>query len=208
MPAGRVIGAVLAAGAGRRMGVPKAGLRVDGVRLIDRAVRVLRAGGCAEVLAVTRAGVAAAGARILLNPDPDRGMRSSLALAVAAGSDLGAEAIAVILVDTPGITADAVGAVLAGWQPGRIAVGSYTGRRGHPTVMAPGLWLRALQLAGPDEGARALLAAEPQLVDEVVVSGSAIDLDRPEDLAAWTARRRGGGTFVQHTVDGYRKNDT
>src|SRR3954470_11927488 len=117
------------------MGRPKADLVVAGERLVERAVRVLIDAGCDPVLAVVRAGVAVPGATVVVNPDPDRGMRSSLELAVAAAGDV--DALAVLLVDVPGVSAEAVRSVLAAWQAGRIAVGSYSGRRGHPTVAAP-----------------------------------------------------------------------
>lgn len=178
-----VVGVVLAAGSGSRMGAPKAGLVVDGSRLVDRAVAALSGGGCTSVLAVTRAGLVVDGARVLVNPDPDRGMRSSLALAVDAADD--ALALAVLLVDMPGVSAEAVRAVVESWRPGRIALASYGRRRGHPTVMEPALWRSALALAGPDEGARALLASRPDLVDEIAVPGSADDLDTPADLTRW-----------------------
>lgn len=181
-----VAGAVLAAGSGTRMGTPKGALVVNGVRLVDRAVRALLDGGCAPVLAVVRAGVPVEGADVVVNPDPSRGLRSSLSLAVdGAGA---ADALAILLADQPGISADAVRAVVAGWRPGRIAVGAYAGRRAHPTVMAPELWRTALELAGPDEGARALLTSRPALVDEVDVPGDPADLDTPDDLARWTSR--------------------
>ena len=181
----QVIGAVLAAGAGARMGVPKAELTLDGARLVDRAVAALRGGGCASVFAVVRPGVEVPDAVVIVNEHPDRGMRSSLEHAVAAAD--GRDALAVLLVDTPGVSVDAVAAVVAAWRPGRVAVASYGGRRGHPTVMSPALWRDALALAGADEGARAFLAAHPELVDDVLVAGSAVDLDTPEDLARWTA---------------------
>ncbi len=166
------------------MGRPKAELVVDGRRLLDRAVAVLHEAGCDRVIAVVRAGTEVVGAHTVVNPDPDRGMRSSLALAVdAAPHDI--DALAVLLVDTPGIDADAVRTVIAGWQPGRIAVARYGTRRGHPTVMSPQLWREALAGAEPDEGARALLADRPHLVDDVEVHGDAADLDTPSDLAAW-----------------------
>jgi molybdenum cofactor cytidylyltransferase/nicotine blue oxidoreductase len=162
------------------MGGPKAELVVGGVRLLDRALAAARSAGCDPVLAVVRAGTSAAGARLVVNPDPSRGQRSSLDLAVAAVPD--APALAVLLVDTPGVGADAVRAVCAAWRPGRVAVGRYGRRRGHPVVMAPALWRTALELAGPDEGARALLTARPELVDEVDVPGDPADLDTPADL--------------------------
>ncbi len=165
----QVAAAVLAAGAGRRMGTPKAELVVSGIRLLDRAVAVVSGAGCNPVYAVVRAGVQVDGALTVVNPEPERGMRSSLAVAVEAAA--GEQALAVLLVDVPGIDAGAVAATAAAWRPGRIAVASYDGRRGHPTVMAPELWREALELAGPDEGARALLRARPDLVDEVAVTG-------------------------------------
>jgi CTP:molybdopterin cytidylyltransferase MocA len=188
MVAVRVAAAVLAAGAGRRMGTPKADLVVAGVRLLDRAVTTARTAGCAPVIAVVRPGTAVAGTevagtQIVVNPDPDRGMRSSLALAVeAAGS---AHALAVLLVDVPGIGAGALRSVIGAWAPGRIAVGRYADRWGHPIVMAPELWQTALAAAGPDEGARGLLAARADLVDLVDVPGDPTDLDTRDDLARW-----------------------
>jgi molybdenum cofactor cytidylyltransferase/nicotine blue oxidoreductase len=166
------------------MGTPKAELRLDGSRLVDRATAALR-DACREVVVVGRAGLDVTGARLVVNADPDSGMRSSLALGIAAASD--ADAIAVLLVDTPGITAAAVTDVVAGWRPGRIAVADYGGRRGHPIIMEPALWRQAVSLAGPDEGARRLLATHAQLVDEVAVEGSPVDLDTPADLADWQA---------------------
>lgn len=183
-----VAGAVLAAGGGSRMGQPKATLVVAGVRLVDRAVGVLCTAGCAPVYAVVRSGVSVPGATPIVNPDPDRGQRSSLELAVAAAAD--ADALAVMLVDVPGLTADSVRTVVDAWRPGRIAVATGRGHRTHPTVMAPDLWRAALELAGPDEGARAFLAARPELVDEIAVDTDPTDLDTPGDLDAWIARER------------------
>lgn len=165
------------------MGAPKAELVINGVRLVDRAVAAALEAGCAPVLAVVRPGTTVAPARVVVNHDPDRGMRSSLALAVAAAAD--DRPLAVLLVDAPGVGAPAIAAVIAAWTPGRIAVGRYAGRRGHPTVMEPDLWRAALELAGPDEGARALLADRPELVDDIDVPGDPDDLDTPADLARW-----------------------
>lgn len=167
------------------MGGPKADLVIDGARLLDRAVAAARAAGCAPVYAVVREGTHVADAVAVVNPDPGRGMRSSLELAVAAARD--ADALAVLLVDNPGISTGAIGAVVGAWTPGRIAVGRYAGQRGHPIVMAPGMWRAALEVAGADEGARAFLAANPELIDEVDVPGDPSDLDTPDDLARWQA---------------------
>lgn len=182
-----VAGAVLAAGAGLRMGGPKAELVLGGVRLVDRAVAALASGGCTPVYAVVRAGTAVPSARVVVNPAPDRGLRSSLQLAVeAVGQQV--DGLAVLLADLPGIGADAVAAALQRWRPGRIVMSEVAGKRGHPIVMSPQLWLQAVELAAAEEGARALLALRLDLVDIVVVHGDAADLDTPEDLARWTRR--------------------
>jgi molybdenum cofactor cytidylyltransferase/nicotine blue oxidoreductase len=146
-------------------------------------VTTARAAGCAPVIAVVRPGTEVAGAAVVVNPDPDRGMRSSLSLAVEAAGD--ADALAVLLVDVPGVGADALRSVIAAWTPGRIAVGRYAGRWGHPIVMAAELWQTAVAAAGPDEGARALLNSRADLLDFVDVPGDPTDLDSPDDLAGW-----------------------
>ncbi len=169
------------------MGAPKAQLRVAAVRLVDRAVAVLRDAGCAEVIAVTRRGVRVPGARVVVNVDPDRGLRSSLQLAIGA-ADGACDALAVLLVDLPGVPAEAARTVIDAWRPGRISVATYSGRRGHPTVMAPELWRAAVAGAGADAGARAFLAARADLVDDVPVDGDPLDLDTPADLDRWRTR--------------------
>lgn len=168
------------------MGSPKAELVVDGVRLLDRAVAAAAGAGCDPVIVVVRDGTSVDGARAVVNPQPERGMASSIALAIDAVEE--ADALAVLLVDVPGVGTDAVRSVVRAWRPGRIAVGSYAGRRGHPTVMGLEHWRDALAMAGPDEGGRALLIARPDLVDEIDVPGDPTDLDTPDDLARWQRR--------------------
>ena len=163
------------------MGRPKATLVVAGVRLVDRAVAALRDGGCDDVIAVVRSGVGVPGAITVTNPDPERGLRSSLDLALRVAPD--ATAIAVLLADLPGVGPEAVRAVIGAWRPGRVALARFADGSGHPIVMSPAMWQAALALAGPDEGARRYLAANPELLDEVAVAGSAADLDTRDDLA-------------------------
>lgn len=187
----RVSAVVLAAGAGRRMGTPKAELVVDGRRLVDRAVAAMADGGCDEVVVVVRADTARVdGARVVVNPSPERGMRSSLLLGLAAASG---EAVAVLLVDTPGIGTDAIATVVRRWraEPERIAVASFAGRRGHPIVMAAARWSAAMARAGAEEGARRYLQDNADLVDDIAVTGDPTDLDLPSDLRAWRAGRDG-----------------
>lgn len=185
----RVLGVVLAAGAGRRMGGPKALLVVEGTRLLDRATAVLRAGGCDGVGAIVPPGVVASpGVLTVENPSAQTGMRSSLELAVTVAQ--GYDAVAVTLVDTTGVSVEAVGATVAAWRadPSRIYVAQYNGRRAHPAVMTTERWAAAVELADADEGARRYLQAHAADVVDVAAPGDAVDLDTPEDLARWLAR--------------------
>jgi CTP:molybdopterin cytidylyltransferase MocA len=175
-----VSGIVLAAGAGVRMGRPKADIELGGSRLIDRAVATLRAGGCDEVIAVVRAGTLVDGARPVVNPDPDRGMGSSLRLGLDAAT--GDRAV-ILLVDTPGVTAEAVSQLASGDAP--VAIATYGGRRGHPVAFDRPLWPDVAASADGDSGARAFLRAHPDLVTEIACSGRLDDLDTPSDLDAW-----------------------
>ena len=179
------------------MGAPKAQLRVGGARLLDRAVAALVDGGCDDVVAVVRPGTAVVGAQAVENLDRATGMRSSLDVALDHLSATGAHTdhlgLAVLLVDTPGIGAATVAAVLNHWRqvPDRIAVAQLSGRRAHPTVMSLSRWRAALDIAGADEGARKYLSAFACLIDEVAAPGDPTDLDWPADLVAWN-RRNGG----------------
>ena len=175
-----VSGLILAAGAGHRMGQPKAELIVDGERLVDRAVRVLRAGGCDEVVAVVRDGGVNPDARVVVNPEPERGLGSSLRLALAAAT--GSRAV-ILLVDTPGIGSQAVRAVLAADAP--VVVATYQGRRSHPVVVDRAWWAEVAERAEGDRGAWPFLAAHPELVREVECPGDPSDLDTLGDLATW-----------------------
>jgi CTP:molybdopterin cytidylyltransferase MocA len=180
-------GIVLAAGAGTRFGVPKAELVVDGKRLVDRAVRLLGAGGCSEVIAVVRAGTEVEDARVVVNPAPERGMSSSLRLGLEAAEGTAAESAVVVLVDMPGVTPTAVRRVTAAAAP--VAMASYAGRRGHPVAFARSVWHDVAESAAGDAGARGFLAAHPELLTVVECPGVPVDLDTAADLAGWLAAR-------------------
>ena len=181
MVIGVIVGAVVAAGAGTRMGTPKGELVVDGVRLVDRAVGALRDGGCGRVLAVVRPGVAVPGAEAVENPQPELGLRSSIELAIAGAGECAG--LMILPVDMPGVGGAAVRAVIRGWRPDRVAMAAYPGGAGHPVLMAPHMWRRALAGAADDEGARRFLDDHPDLVDLVPAPGDPADLDTPADLS-------------------------
>ena len=181
----QVAGLVLAAGGGTRFGGPKAVVELDGERLVDRAVRVLREGGVSRTYVVGGAvALDVAGASVVRNPDWATGMGSSLRLGLAAMTG-DVEAALVLLVDQVGLTSTAVSRVLAaGTGPDRLATATYAGRRGHPVLIGRAHWPEVVATAVGDIGARQVLAAH---ADEVVVVecgdvATDVDVDRPEDL--------------------------
>lgn len=187
---GAVAGVVLAAGAGVRFGGPKALVRLDGERLVDRAVRTLRDGGCAPVLVVEGAApVGPVDADVVANLEWAQGMGSSLRAGLAAVQPRAdVEAAVLMLVDTPWVTSVAVHRVIARHTvPGRRALAvqaSYDGVPGHPVLVDRTVWGDVARLATGDQGARGWLrthAAEVVLVDCSDV-GDPRDVDRPEDL--------------------------
>lgn len=152
-----VTGVVLAAGAGRRLGRPKADVELGGQRLVDRAVATLRAGGCAEVLAVLRPGqAAAAGARTLVNPEPDRGMGSSLRCALTElAADPRSQACVVLLVDLVGVRPAEVAAVIERHRAGaQLVAVRRAGQRSHPVLVSRRWYSEFAAAAAGDQGGR------------------------------------------------------
>jgi molybdenum cofactor cytidylyltransferase len=176
---------ILAAGAGARLGgVAKAALRLpDGRTFLAAILASARAAGAEPIVVVAaphgaEVAALAAGARVVWNPDPARGMIGSLCAGIAA-----AGAVDVVLawpVDHARVAAATVAAVLAAAGPDRIVVPCHRGRGGHPTAFG------AAQLAelAAAASARAVVAADPTRVVRLDVDDDGVvrDVDRPEDL--------------------------
>ena len=115
------------------------------------------------------------------NPDWADGMGSSLRAGLAAAGTTSADAVAVLLVDTPGITPDAVRRVAADPRRDALAVATYHGRQGHPVLLGRDHWPGVAELAVGDVGARPYLTQHRAEVTRVpcedVADGA--DVDRP-----------------------------
>ncbi|WP_369930401.1 NTP transferase domain-containing protein [Plantactinospora sp. BC1] len=184
VPVERVGGLVLAAGAGRRYGGPKALVRLDGRLLVERAVQVARDGGCEPVVAVLGAAAPAIRARAELgdavtvqNPEWESGMGSSLRAGLTALRDSGAVAAVVLLVDMPGITAEAVRRLVEIAAPDALGMAGYGTRRGHPVLLGRSHWSGAAELAVGDVGARPYLRRHQARLSVVPCDDVADDAD-------------------------------
>jgi CTP:molybdopterin cytidylyltransferase MocA len=181
----KVGGLILAAGQGRRFEGIKQLAEFRGRPLLEHALeamtglspRVVVLGYAAEEVA---AGVDLHGAAPVYCPDWASGQSASLRCGLAALG--GCDAIVVALGDMPGLTAEAVEAVVSAARDEDAARATYDGVPGHPVLLRRPLLHRAGELRG-DTGFRELL--EHATVREVEVGGLAdpADIDTREELA-------------------------
>lgn len=188
------IGLVLAAGAGRRFGRPKATVIVAGERLVDRAVRVLRQGGCHQVVVVLGAWLGGvASAHTTHNPEWRQGMGSSLRWGLMQLNTLPRASHApprravITLVDLPGLTPLAV-ATLRQSMAG-LAAASYGGQQGHPVLIGEDHWPSLTEQLHGDCGARDFLRAHQALLIPLDALADGSDLDTPQSALPKSAVR-------------------
>lgn len=180
-----VVGVVLAAGAGRRAGGPKALRRDDdGVPWLERAVGRLEEVGCETILVVLGAAADQAralvpdGASVVVARDWADGVSASLRAALAAAQG---DAALVTLVDLPDEPA-AVGTRLldaAPVHPQVLARALYRGRPGHPVLIGSAHWAAIGASVHGDSGARDYLSATGALEVECGDLWSGRDHDGP-----------------------------
>jgi nicotine blue oxidoreductase len=185
----KIAGLVLAAGAGRRMGTPKALIRdSDGVAWVVRSARLLAGARCSPVVVVI--GAAADQVRAELSNEPvelveaadwDEGMGASLRAGLTAlGSAV--NAVVVVPVDVPGLTAAAVRRVVDRAGPEALVRATYDGAPGHPVVIGRAHWDGVIASARGDEGARAYLRAHGAEPVECADVADGADVDTAEGL--------------------------
>jgi CTP:molybdopterin cytidylyltransferase MocA len=192
-----VVGLLLAAGEGRRMGGPKALLRdAQGVTFLDRTLRVLLDGGCASVTVVLGASsdevravlgetvwAADEAVSVVVADDWALGMGASLRTGLGA-LPRDADGALVTLVDLPDVGDAVVRRVLgSGVLRSALARASYDGRVGHPVLIGADHWAGVAATASGDRGARDYLATHEVTLVECGDLASGRDVDSPADLA-------------------------
>jgi molybdenum cofactor cytidylyltransferase len=183
-----------AAGASRRMGRPKLLLPFRGGTLVGSLVDTLRTAGVGRILLVTapedhglRAWAEGAGVETAVNPNPERGMLSTIQTGVAAlggAAGMGGEILLVTPADLPAVRPETVSLLLRRMEETGAPMGLpiHQGKNGHPLAIAPGLI--------PEIGTLDSAVGLKQLRDrhaaavlwlEVEDAGVIADVDTPED---------------------------
>ncbi len=188
----RVAALVLAAGASSRFGSPKPLALLDGRPMVETLLDVARAAGLGPIVVVLghaaaaiEAGVAWGDARRVRNPDPDRGLASSLraGLVAIAGLEPRVDAVVILLADQPRTDPSIIDRLIAARAAERpIVVPRYAAGGGHNPVVLERFGFGLATEATGDRGLGPVIDAHPELVTVVDVPGSNPDVDTRADL--------------------------
>lgn len=189
----RAVAVVTAAGSAERFGGRKLLTPIDGEPLLDHTIDTLLEGGAAEVIVVVGREARAElerdvnamldpRVRAVENPDPSRGMFSSIQEGVAQAQG---DAILVMPGDMPFVSPQTVRAVLEAYaRKPAIVSPRYRGKRGHPVAL-PASLRDEIRAADPRTTLHDVIHAHTEMRVDLDVDDRGIvrDVDRAEDLA-------------------------
>jgi CTP:molybdopterin cytidylyltransferase MocA len=186
-----IAGVVLAAGGGSRFGGAKQLAELDGVPLLEHAIRSIEAVPAIERIVVVlgaradevRAGVDFGSTEVVVCEDWETGQSASLKTGIAAiAGDV--QAAVITLGDMPRVTPQVIArfADLAAEHGAHArARAVYDGAPGHPVVLGSAYFDAVAEIEG-DIGARELLRSIGVWKIECAHLCSAVDIDTPADL--------------------------
>jgi molybdenum cofactor cytidylyltransferase len=181
---------VLAAGFARRMGRQKLLLLFQGKPVVRWSVEGVlpHVGDCVVVTggddAAVRTALEGLAVRFAVNPRPQDGQGSSIAVGVSALKPWTAAAV-IVLGDQPRTPPEVLPALLAAQRASgkAIVAPAYRGTPGTPVLFAAEVFPELRALRG-DQGARAVVTAQPERVHTVALDvAMPRDVDTPEDFA-------------------------
>jgi CTP:molybdopterin cytidylyltransferase MocA/SAM-dependent methyltransferase len=192
---------VLAAGAGTRFGGGKLAATLAGRPVLQHVLDAVRSAGVSDLVVVVGPDATDLDAAIdwrdvtrVTNPDPARGLSSSVQVGIAA-LPATTEAALIVLGDQPMLSTEVIRALLASTPtPERpIVVPAYPAEGGRNPVLLGRAAFRLVEEVQGDRGLGPVIAAHPELVREVAVDGGNPDVDTRADLLAlieraWAAR--------------------
>ena len=185
---------LLAAGAGSRFAgsTHKLHSMMRGQSVLSHAVNSAVEAGFSHIFvvwgAVEPSSDATSHPRVTLvyNPEWQTGQASSLQAGIQAAHTVGATAMAVGLGDQPFVRpADWVAVASSGSPIAQALYVQPDGQKtpGNPVLLVAEVW--PLLPTQGDLGARNLISSRPELVEQVLCSGSPFDIDTIEDLNQW-----------------------
>jgi molybdenum cofactor cytidylyltransferase len=187
-----------AAGASRRMGRPKLLLPYREGTIVGSLVASLRAAGVKRIVLVIAPGddelrswAETEGLTVAVNPEPERGMLSTIQEGLAALGSV-SETLLISPADLPAVRPETIAEVVrrreAAGAP--LALPVWRGRHGHPLAIAPELIpeIAGLDPLVPNTGLRQLRDrhAAATLWIDVDDPGAVQDVDTPQDYEALT----------------------
>jgi molybdenum cofactor cytidylyltransferase len=197
----RIAAIILAAGQSSRMGtINKLTIEIDGKPMVRHAAEAALASAARPVIVVTgheRSAVEAAlgglPLTIIHNADYAQGLSTSMKAGLAA-LPANTDGVVVLLGDMPRVVAGEIDKLIAAFNPveGRaIVVPTRKGKRGNPVLLGKQMFLELARVEG-DSGARAVIAAHPDLVGETEMDTDSIltDIDTPQALAKFKSAAR------------------
>jgi len=153
-PCRSIAGVILSAGASRRMGTPKALLPLDGETFLDRLIRLFSEVAITPIVVLghhaeeIRCGIErSASVRFAVNPDPERGMLSSLQCGLEA-VPAEAEAVMFMPVDHPNIESSTLEKLISHFnaEHAPVTIPTFQDKHGHPVLIARALIVELLGL--------------------------------------------------------------
>lgn len=186
----RAVAVVPAAGRSERFGSMKLLADVRGEPLLNHTLRSLIDAAVDAVTVVVSPAVIldAAGllghprVRVAVNPDPSRGMFSSIQVGLDASEG---RIILVLPADMPFVSSPTVDAAVSECErTGNVVVPTYQGRHGHPLIV-PGRYRAGLLAASPNDTLKDALRSVAGAPHEfhVIDPGVVRDVDIPSDLS-------------------------
>ncbi len=182
---------VLAAGASKRMGTPKALLMHGGEPFLSGILKAAYAAGIERRIAVVGymadkilSSIDLSGIHVVRSTELDAGPIGSVRAGISVIGNHPVDGILVWPVDRPRVQVETVRALVARFEEvgGPIVVPRFRGRRGHPVIFARSLF-EELRAAPNEEGARAVVHRDPGRVVEVEVDDPGVieDINTPDD---------------------------
>jgi len=206
----RTVALVLAAGAATRFGGAKLLASIGGRPVLQHVLDAVAEAGLDEVVVVLgddasaiEAAASWRGETRVVNPEPGRGLSSSLAVGFAAIPP-GADAVLVMLGDQPLVPVPTIRALLDApvlAERPVVVPGAGSGGGRNPVLLRRMAFALVAEASG-DRGLGPVIAAHPELVTEVAAAGDNPDVDTPDDLvtvleAAWALRVRANREQVE-----------